>query len=311
MKPEDRISSMEIQIPREGGDIRTHLYSRYVGDGTEIWFFGTGLGDQACMAQIGDCFLSMVEEGKDPKLGRIMFSLGKSLTSFMPYRGDHNIVWAWGLQADELEEYLNKFQVKPEWVLSPYDEILDKSEELGLHKMKWWSGVNPRFFKPLKGKVPKPKKYGYAGLPKSRKQQEIVLKPAMEKGELEWITKDPTTKFLPIVELNKWYNSKRILFGMVDEERHNMTFVPTRFFETIASGTPFITYKINGVYKHSGIRYPYMTTSAEETAELIDKIEGNYYDIRKRFRKWSKHIREKHSYKVRLTDLFEKLGGET
>lgn len=309
MKPEDRITSTQITIPRGGGKITTHFYSRYTGDETELWMFGTGLGDQSAMSQIGDCFLSLIDEGKDPQLGRIMMSLGKGATSFIPYKGDHNIVWAWGLKPEELKEYLDKFQTKPQWVLSPYKALLDEAESLGYRALKFLSGVNPRFFKPLPGRRTKPGDYGFAGLPKSKEQQRIVLEPAMENGELEWITKNPHKEFKTLVELNAWYNTKRILFGMVDEDRHDMTFVPTRFFETLASGTPLITYRIKGIEEHTGIRYPYMTTCKEETDYWIYHIEENYYQVMSNIKKWGKHIRDKHSYKTRLMELFSTLEG--
>lgn len=252
----------------------------------------------------------MVDQGKDPNLGRIMMSFGHGESAFRNWRGDHNVVWLWGLKPEEVKAYLNNFQVKPEWVLSPYDPILDLVEDSGYHALKFWSGVNPRFFKPLGGKR-KRKGYGYAGLPKSKEQEEIVLSPAIESGNLDWITKNPDKTFLPLTELNKWYNSKKIVFGMIDENRHNMTFVPTRFFETIASGTPLISYKFNGCKEHTGIEYPFLTTSAEETKLLMSIIEGNYQKTLNKVREWSKHIREKHNYEVRLTELFGALGGVT
>lgn len=305
MKPEDRIRSMQIEVPSEAGNIRTHLYSRYIGEGTELWMFGTGLGDQTCIAQIGDCFLSIIDRGEDPYLGRIMLSLGKGLTAFMNYEGDHNVAWVWGVVEKNIDEHLSKFQAKPDWVLGAYDNILDRARELGYNTLKFWSGVNPRFFKPVEGTVRKG--YGYAGLPKSREQQRIVLEPAMKRGGFEWITKDPLESYLTVQELNAWYNTKRIVFGMVEEERQTIRYMPTRFFETLASGTPLIIYRILGCKEYSGIDYPFMTTSAEETDYLIDLIEADYPKTLSVFEDWSDHVRTKHSYEVRLKELFEVL----
>ena len=124
---------------------------------------------------------------------------------------------------------------------------------------------------------------------------------------MEWITKDPAVSWKTLPELNEWYNSKEILFGMVAENRHEVTFVPTRFYETIASGSPLIMYKINGIKECTDIDYPWLTESREQTEAMIDDILGNYEQATKKVLEWSEHIRTNHSYKMRLEELFKVL----
>ena len=301
MKPEDRIQHQKIFYPEHNAEIP--FYQRYIGDETELWLFGSGLGEYTMFLQMGDCFLQMMEE-HDPAMGRIMMSLGKGESAFMAYRGDYNVSWIWGVSPDELAGYFARLNVRPDLMLCAWDITRERAEEYGVPSLPMFSGVNPRVFKPLGLER---KGLGYAGLDnKGKTQKSIVLEPAMKRGGFEWISKEDDP-MLTIDEYNKWLNSKQIVFGMVAENRHNTVYIPTRLIESLASGTPLITYTLMDLGKIMGLDYPYQTTSAEETEELIDSIMTDYETVLKKFEMLSIEVREKHSYKVKLKQMFDKL----
>ena len=94
---------------------------------------------------------------------------------------------------------------------------------------------------------------------------------------------------------------------MIQESRQQIHYVPTRLIESLASGTPLITYRIRDMEKIVGIDYPYQTTSAEETTSLIDDILYDYETTMKKFEMYSLAVREKHSYIVKLKAIFKEL----
>lgn len=304
VKPDQRIESYSIREQHDGAWYEMHYYTRFIGDDTELWLFGNGMGDQTTMQQLGDCFLILMDQDMDPGLGRIMMSVGNGSTAYRNYYGDHVVAWVWGLTPDQLEGHLSSFTVKPSLVLTPYDEMKREAETLGYSSLHFYAGVAPRLFKPLGATR---HGLGYAGNPKSSDQHRIVLQPAMDHGDFEWLKYKEARSFLTIPEYNKWLNGKQIVFGMVDEDRHDITFVPTRFFESIASGTPIILYRVHGLKENAGIDYPYLTTSSEKTSCLINEILGNYDKVHEKVLEWSNHIRERNSYMVRLESLFRKL----
>ncbi len=301
MRAEDRIQTVKRYMPEQ--DVEIPLYQRYIWDETELWLFGSGLGEHTMFMQIGDCFLQLMEE-HDPGLGRIMMTLGHSASAFMGYQGDYNVAWVWGVYPDNLRSYFSRLNVKPDLLLCAWDITRAMSEQYGIPSLPIFSGVNPRVFKPLGLER---EGLGYAGIDnKGAEQKRIILEPAKEYGKLDWISKEHSP-LLTIDEYNHWLNSKKIVFGMVSEDRHQTTYIPTRMVETIASGTPIITYKIRDFEKIMGIKYPYQTTSAEETKELIDSVLTDYDTVIKRFEMLSIEVRKKHSYKVKLQQIFDKL----
>lgn len=305
---EERVQTFGVQEWHYNKLWEMHYYSRYIGENTELYCFGNGLGDQTCINQVGDCFLELMDEGEDPELGRIMMSFGGGSTSFKNFIGDHIVVWAWGVRPETLEGYLNRFQVRPELVLNPYSRIREQAEKLGYATLKFWSGVNPRMFKPLgllRSGV------GYSGRSKSAEQYHVIIEPVSGRPDFEWRNKYPNEKeYLTIEQYNRWLNSKQVILGMIEEDRHDTEFVPTRLFESLASGTPAIIYEVKGVEEHLGFKYPYLSNSASKTAMLVNFIMDNWTVVHPKVLEWSRQVREKHSYKVRLKELFRKLKNE-
>lgn len=299
MNPEDRIQTMTWRM-EDGTEVP--MYQRYIGEETELWMFGSGVGEYTMFMQIGDSFLNLMDAGEDPCLGRLMCSIGLGITAQLAYKGDYNITWAWGLYPWEIENHIKKQNCRPDLFLSVDPKINLIAEKMGLTTMEFMAGVNTRFFHPLNLNR---SGYGYAGVNnKSKEQKHAVLDPILKK--LEWIGQEKSElKTLP--ELNEWYNSKKILFGMVDEKRQNYSYFPSRIPETLATGTPFITYKSKNLEENLGIKYPWTTSSYEETCDLIELIEEDYVNTLSLFKKYSEHVAENHNYEQRLRMIFKKL----
>jgi len=284
--------------------VEGHYFTRFMEKKTECWFFTTGIGDQTMCQQMGDSFLELCDTEGDPELGRIMFSMGLGPGAFEPYLGDFNVCWPWGVKPWEMEDHLDRIGVKQDLVIGPWPERLEAAEDAGVASMPMTVGVG-RFFKPL---CLERKGLGYAGLDnKSENQTHVVLEPAMQRDDFEWRAKGLDDAWITTEELNEWYNSKQILFGMIQEDRHRTDYMPSRFPETLASGTPFITYKIPDTTSYLGHEYPYMTESYEETEGHIAEILDAFPEVMTYMLQVSHYIRTEHSYKKKMGDLFEVL----
>jgi len=102
----DRINGAYLQVVLEGKLRTIHHYIRFMGLHTELWVFGSGIGEYTLAQQLGDSFLALVDKGEDPHLGRIMLSMGYNPASLRPYSGDINIVWSYGIMPNMLESKL-------------------------------------------------------------------------------------------------------------------------------------------------------------------------------------------------------------
>lgn len=296
-----------VRIPMGDRLRELHYYTHLIGEKTQLYLFGCGLGDQTVFEQVAYSFFEYIEEFGDPELGRVVISAGVCRTAFMPYRGDFNCHWAWGGSERDnhwLSRVISSISVKPDVFLCASKEVLTEVEEAGHRGLYLPVGVGD-VFKPLNLKR---EGIGYAGLDsKTAEQKRIVLEPAMKHKGFEWISNKQWGKFLPLSDLNKWYNGKQILLGMATLQNLNLNLMSNRVFESLASGTPFITYRHKAVEETLGFPYPYQTSTQAETAELIDKILNNFEETLKEFKGYSKQIHEKHHYTKRLATLFKYL----
>lgn len=302
---QNRIRGATLNIMLDGQLRTIHHYLRFIGRGTELWIFGSGLGEYTLAQQIGDSFLTLVDRGEDPQLGRIMWSLGFNPAATHPYKGDINIVWSYGVTEDELAEKINSINgVRPDVVLSPHKPIRDKADELGMRGLHMHAGVG-RFFKNLHLKRDK---VGFAGLDnKSATQKNIVLGPALDRGILDWRTRKQTDEYMTIDGLVDFYNTLKVTFGMIDESRQHINYMPSRLFEVLATGTPLIMYKPHNFEKNIGFKYPYLTTSYEETEAHMDYILNNQERVLEEMVWYQNYVKEFHSYERKLSQLFEEL----
>ena len=282
-----------------------HLYTRFIGDKTELWLFGEGLGERAMILELGDSFLQLVESGEDPGLGRIMMGLGENDAAQAVYKGNWNLCWIWGVDPDKIGLTIHYKSVKPQLILSSNAELRKRANEIGFETLPMHSGVNTRFFYPLN--TPR-KGLGYCGVDnKSAEQMSIVLQPAMAHGDFEWISKSVHVAFPECKPLNEWINSKQIVFGMVPEDRQRYGYLPTRFPQTIATEVPLINYKMPGVDEALGIHYPFYTDNPEQTTKNIDYILSHEDEVKKYMAKLGKKIRKEQDYRVKLREIFKRL----
>jgi len=304
----DRIETFTKHILVEGNLFEVHYFTRFLGDYTDLYFFGSGLGEQALMTQMGDSFLTMVDNGEDPHLGRIMISMGVSETSYIPWKGDHNLYWGFGGTGDDpdwINTYMKKVAITPDLFLCTSKLMKKEVERFGCNAMYLPAGVNGRYFKPLgSARIG----LGYTGLDsKPQYQKEAVLGPVLSRSDFEWIGRDPQGKFLLIEELNEWYNSKQIVFNMTSPRNLKWRMISNRMYEVYASGTPCITFRYPGVSEEFGFTVPYQTTNADVTVDYVKSILENYDDVVGMFHEYSCLILNNHNYFVRLETLFENL----
>ena len=283
-----------------------HYYTKYVGDHTQLWIFGEGLGERAMITQLGECFLSLCDSGEDPHLGRVMMCLGEGQAVKEAYRGDYNLNWVWDITPEDVVPPLREHHVRPSLILSHSRQLCRSLEELGYQAMTANCGINPRTFKPLN--LPR-SGLGYAGIDnKSVEQQRIVLQPAIDHGDFEWINKSQlNVKYPDLPDYNRWLNTKRITFGMISENRQGEGFISSRVFECLGSGTPLISYAMVGFKELVGFELPYQTRSPEETKTHIEYILNHYDAAQKQVAKLSERVREEQSYDVKLRAIFNRL----
>jgi len=285
-----------------GQRVNHHLYSRFIAPETELWFFGCGLGEQAIFDQMGAAFLEECAE-KDPALGRIIISAGLSATAHMVYKGDWNIWWAFGDHDGWALEHFAKTFVQPKILLCASNKVAQGVAYTGLPTLKFPFAVG-KVFKPLGLER---EGLGYAGNPiKSPDQYRMLVEPFIKRSDFEWISKHADDKYLTLTELNEWYNSKQIVFGMAGMGALKLNTPPNRFYETLASGTPFITAKYDTV-ESVGFQYPYMSSCQEETVALVEDMLSKFPETLAKFAEYSKEIRKKHNVNLRIKTLFEAL----
>jgi len=299
---DEQVQMRSIRLPYEDQIYTYHYYIRFIREHTEMWFFTTGLGDQGLAMQLGDSFLTYVDKYGDPELGRIMWSVGLGRTAFLPFKGDFNIAYPWGMRS--LEGYLNQLTVQPDLIVSVLSHLLEDAENRGIPNLLLIPGTS-RYFTPLnlyrEG-------LGYAGI--DNKEPWVVnqiLGPYLDDPRFEWVSKVPAVPTFTLAELNIWMNQKQILFGMLDRERIEVGFIPARFMETLGTGTPLV-YCFNPWFKTVlGIDYPYQSHSREETVELVDGILNDFGKVEKEFQKYSEWVHKEHNYVDKIGDVVKKL----
>lgn len=297
MKPIVRYMDLEVR----GRVYSHHHYKRYIAEDTDLWLFGTGLGDVALMTQIGEAFSDYVEKHGDPSLGNIMMSIGTTATSVYPYEGDINVWWASRDLEGSLDQYMKSTSVKPTHFLAPSAAIMELLSERGYRSLHLPFGVG-KAFKPLGLKR---SGLGYAGDPiRPQMQVDAIVAPIIERSDFEWVAKNASDPWYTLERLNEWYNTKSIVFSMNHPILKTVGHLSNRFYETFASATPIITY-INQALDEDFPDYPYQSSSAEHTVELIDSILSDYEEVHRYFLGLSALVREKHSMLGRMETLME------
>jgi len=292
-------------LPSNDKLVNVHHYQRFITEETELWCFGAGLGDQTVIQQVGLAFL---EVAKEFALGKIMLSFGSTLSALHPYKGDFNVWWSWGDRPDYVDFYLQNAVVKPSLCLALSRKAEKEMAEKNLHTLHLPLGVGA-VFHPLNLER---KGFGYAGLDiKSEQQKTMMLKPFLNNPEFEWHGKGLTNKiagWFTLEQLNEWYNRKLIVFGMINERSVEQEFLPNRVYETLASGTPLVFPRIPA-FKTFTFDYPYLSSSVEETVEIVKMIQACPEKHLKRLNEIAVVVQKNHNYEDKVRLLLKTLGG--
>jgi len=289
-----------ITLDVNGHPFSHHYYTRFIKEETELWCFCNGLGEQSMMNQLGTAFL----DGEDPHLGRIILVLGTGLVAEKPFKGNFNIWWAWGGSETFISEYLEKTTVKPDLALACSKRLFDALEHERLNTIMLPLGVGSEF-KPLHLKR---QGLGYAGADnKSEEQKQLMLAPFMERSDFAWHARRVTDEWWSETQLNEWYNSRQIMFGLMNA---NSTFwhqVGNRIFETYASGTPLV-FPRHPMFKETfGFPQPYPVDKIGDAEAYVHEILGDFESVLSKFEMISEKVRKEHGYAQKLTQLFQKL----
>lgn len=274
------------------------------GSDTTLELYLAGRGDRMIGRQIGQAFARHLERRGDPDLGRIILSCGGYGSS--SERGDVNLYWWWsfGPMDDEpdrwLDHYLDTVDVPPDVILCPSERTLEAARAAGFEVVYLPLGAGPDF-RPLGLER---SGLGYAGTPwhKPDAERERILGPWLESGELDWVSDIETP-----AGLNLWYNTKLVTLGTTLPGQRAWGMVNNRVFEALASGTPLVCSRHDGLEETLGFEYPLQASSVEETRELVRRVRERPGATLERCREWSRRVREEHSYERRLSTLFEAL----
>jgi len=275
------------------------------GPKTTFQFHGQGLGDLMIIRQFGQGFERYLREHGDPGLGEVVVSCGGYKSAYDPDRGDVNCLWWWsfGPHDDDPEKflpaYLDEVAVEPDLILCLSERCVTEAEQLGFETLLLPLGTQA--FEPLD----EPRSgLGYAGSRghKEGEQECIVLDPYGDHPDFEWVS-----DFVTPTQLNLWYNTRLITFGLTKTGQREWGMVNNRVFETLASGTPFVLELHPNVENVLGFDFPYQTSSRSETQELVESIRENPQETIEEFEAFSERVREDHSYTARVETLVEAL----
>ncbi|MFC6988728.1 glycosyltransferase [Haloplanus sp. GCM10025708] len=275
------------------------------GPETVIQFHGQGLGDMMIIRQFGRAFADYLRDVGDPELGKVVVSCGGYKATFNPEPGDVNCYWWWSFgpkddePAEYLDFYLDEVSVEPDVILCLSERCKKEASQRGFDTV--YLPLGTQAFEPLGVER---SGLGYAGsrYHKDRSKSEPVLGPYGDRDDFEWVS-----HFVTPTQLNLWYNTKLVTFGLTKEGQRRWGMVNNRVFETLASGTPFILESHPTVEDVLGFEFPYQTSSREETLELTTDVLENPDQHLERFRSYAETVREEHSYDERVRTLVSHL----
>jgi hypothetical protein len=258
-----------------------------------------GLGDIAVAGQICNAFTALCQNAGDPKLGKIVITAGAWPTDFVIEAGDHQVYWWWSMagRADWLDFFLDKINIKPSVVACLSEYCLNYARRLGCNTVYLPLAAGPDFTDlnlPRKG-------IGYAGSKghKDLRQESIIIDPFSGNSEFDWVHDLPTLR-----DVSKFYNRKQVVLGMTETFQEQAGMVNARFFEVLATGTPFIIHKHRALSQVLGSEYPFQSGSATQTKELCQELLGDYKRHLARFAEYQQLVATQHTYRHRLESLF-------
>jgi len=259
---------------------------------------GKGLGDMMIIRQLGRGIQEWMRANPDPELGKVVITTGAFSPAYNPDEGDINLYWWWSFgpyddtPGQYLENYLRTTTVEPDVILCPSKKTEKEAKQMGFETLRLPLGTHA--FEPIGSKR---SGYGFAGSVghKTSEKEEMVVGPFTNSPEFEQVS-----HFRFPEELNLWYNTKLVTFGLHKEGQRRWGMVNNRVFETLASGTPLVLESHPTVDDVLGVEYPYQTTSREETIELVERISENREASLADFEEYSRKVRRDHSYEKRV-----------
>jgi len=278
---------------------------RFVAPETTLTFHGQGLGDLMIIRQFGRGFETLLEERGDPELGDVVVSCGGYKAAYEPDPGDLNLFWWWsfGPKDDDpaafLDYYLEEVSVRPDMICCLSEPCLDEARERGFEALHLPLGTQA--FRPL-GNERSGKGYAGSANHKGSEKERRLLGPHGDDADFEWVT-----EFVTPTQLNLWYNTRLVTFGLTKEGQRQWGMVNNRVFETLASGTPLVLESHPHVEEILGFDYPYQTSSRRETVALVEDIEANPAETLAEFAEYSETVRREHSYSRRAETLVDAL----
>lgn len=277
----------------------------YNAANTSFVLQGRGLGDLMIIRQFGRAIQDWLCDNPDPELGKVVITTGAFAPAYNPDDGDLHLYWWWSFgpydetPGEYLRQYASATSVHPDVVLCPSERTEKEARQMGFETMRVPLGTYA--FEPVGGER---SGLGYAGSVghKRSDKEEMVLGPFADSSAFEQVS-----HFRFPEELNLWYNTKLVTFGLHKEGQRRWGMVNNRVFETLASGTPFIMESHPSVEDVLGFEYPYQTSSRAETVELVEEIIENSETVLDEFQEFSEKVRRDHGYRNRVERIIDGL----
>jgi hypothetical protein len=255
---------------------------------------------------MGAAFSEYLSQNPDPDLGEITIINGGYAPKCDIEEGDINIYWWYSFGPHDKnpckfhDQYFDpNIDTEIDIVLCGSDKIQKEAKKLGYDTLYFPIGTYG--FRDLdldrRG-------LGYAGSKNHKSKQKVneFLSPFISKPDFEWVS-----HFTVPEELNLWYNTRLLTFGLTKEGQRQWGVVNSRVFEALGSATPFIIPDHPTLNDVLGFEYPYQVSDQAEAERLVEEMTSNPEKTLKEFKKYSKKIHQNHNYTVRLETLFDYL----